>query len=662
MTAAAPLRARGTRRGEGRTAAGALTFLGLALVALVKLSLTATSPGLAPPSSPPTAPPEGQVAPPIRDRAAVPPSQHAYTLEAELDPATHVIAGKGTIDFTNTSARPLGELWVHLYLNAFESTETVFQRGPRGGFRGSRGVHETGSVTVERFVIPALAEHDLWPKGATTPDEPKDRTDIRVPLPRPIAPGEKIRVEVAWTSKLPPVTLRTGYAGTFHMAGQWFPKIAKLEPDGTFAHFPFERLSEFYADFADWDVRVRTPSTFQVGATGTLFEETVDGDHTMRRFRQRAAHDFAFAAGDDLVEQRREHDGVVLRVLAPRGFEEAAALELLVAERGLDILGARYGRYPHPTLTLVHPPSSAPEAGGMEYPALITTGGPWWAPMMGVRFPELVTMHELAHQWFQGIVASNEREHPFLDEGLTSFAELDAMEEIAPGSSASLALGLPLGTVGFYRTRSVDAARFGTVARPARDFTLASDYGDLVYGRSATLLATLDRVWPGELRRALGVYARRHRFGHPGPEELLAVVRAEMGDVAERALRAGLMERGTLNLTVRSAASRAIGDGRHLVEIELGRAGTIMLPVDIDVVDEGGEVYRLSWDGMAAGVALSLETSAPVARVVVDPELRVLCDDDLSDNAWSARGPSAAGRILGASSFVARALLAGVTP
>jgi hypothetical protein len=639
-------------RGEARAAAGALTFLGLASVALVKLAVGAASPGLAP---------EHAALLPAR-LAATPAAPHAYTLEADLDPAAHTIAGKGTIDFVNTSRRPIDELWVHLYLNAFESEETVFQRGPRGGFRGGGRSAETGSITVERFAIPAWGDDDLWPAGATTPGEPKDRTDIRVALPRAVPPGDSVRIAIAWTSKLPPVTLRTGYAGTFHMVGQWFPKIAKLEPDGTFAHFPFERLSEFYADFAEWDVRVRTPASFVVGATGREVEATPDGDHVIRRFTQRQAHDFAFAAGDRLVERRATHGAVELRALGPPGFETALELELKVAARGLDLLGARYGTYPHPTLTIVHPPSAAPEAGGMEYPALITTGGPWWAPVAGARFTELVTMHELAHQWFQGTVASNEREHPFLDEGLTSFAELEAMEEIAPGSTASAVFGLDFGTLGFYRSRSVEAARLGTVARAARDFSLGSDYGDLVYGRTATQLATLDRVWPRELRRALGVYARRHRFAHPGPSDLLAVVRTEMGDVAADALRAGLMERGTVDFVVRNVASRALGDGRHVVDVDVGRAGAIVLPVEIDVIDEAGDVYRTTWDGRAPGAVVSVETSAPVARVVVDPELRVVCDGDLFDQTWSAEGARTSGRTLGATSFVARVLLAGVGP
>ena len=91
-------------------------------------------------------------------------------------------------------------------------------------------------------------------------------------------------------------------------------------------------------------------------------------------------------------------------------------------------LNRRYGRYPYPTLTVVHPPEGAANAGGMEYPTLITTGGPWFAPYSGVHGIQAVTVHELGHQWFYGLVATNEHDYPFLDEGLNSFAEYDALK------------------------------------------------------------------------------------------------------------------------------------------------------------------------------------------------------------------------------------------
>ncbi|MBL8743410.1 MAG: M1 family peptidase, partial [Myxococcales bacterium] len=179
----------------------------------------------------------------------------SYTLAASLDVDRHVISGTGSIMFVNVSDAPLSALFVHLYLNAFEHERTVFRRERSLGFRGWDRVDEPGHVAVKRFRW-REESRELWPAGAHTPGDPEDRTDIEVPLPRPIRPGETATFEIEFESQLPSVVLRTGFAGSFHMAGQWFPKLAKLEPDGTFAHFPFQRFSEFYADFGDYDVTI----------------------------------------------------------------------------------------------------------------------------------------------------------------------------------------------------------------------------------------------------------------------------------------------------------------------------------------------------------------------------------------------------------------------
>lgn len=585
-----------------------------------------------------------------------------YELRVALDPVTHRLVGEGTIDLVNVARSAIDHVWVHLYLNGFESERTVFQRGPSLGFRGGGG-GVGGRIDVRRFAVPAWGAEDLWPHDATTPGEPDDRTDIRVPLGRSVAPGEVVQFEVAWDATLPPVSLRTGWQGSFHMAGQWFPKLAKLEPDGTFAHFPFERLSEFYADFTDWDVTITTPPSFVVGATGVLTEERPHGSNVARRFVQDGVHDFAFAAWDQFREVRAEHRGVAIRCLHPPGGEAAAAREVEVAVRGLDVLGARWGKYPFATLTLVHPPAAAAEAGGMEYPTLITTGGPWWGPLAGARFAELVTVHELAHQWFQGLLASNEREHPFLDEGLTTYAEMDAMDVLVPpGSSASLVLGLPLATTPWYRAAGIGAARRTAIGRAPRDFPSGGDYGALVYGRTATILRTLDRVHGGAVQRALEVYARRHRFGHPTPDDLVRAVREEAGDEAASALSTALFDRGWIDVSLEGVTWRAT-DGGFDVDVAVARAGPLSLPVDIEVLDEAGASHRARWDGRAETATVTLRLPAPPRFAVVDPEHHLLLDDDLLDGTWAARAaPPVAGRTLGATSFLARAALAVLGP
>src|SRR5262249_37149894 len=152
---------------------------------------------------------------------------------------------------------------------------------------------------------------DLWPSAEkTTPEDPDDQTDIRVPLPRDVAPGEKLTFDVAWDDKLPGVWQRTGYGGNCHMAARWFPRIARLEEDGRWAHFPFYHLTEFYSDFGTYDVTLDVPENFVVGATGSRVTSSRDGGRSVLRYVQGDVHDFAWTAWDRFREENAEASGI----------------------------------------------------------------------------------------------------------------------------------------------------------------------------------------------------------------------------------------------------------------------------------------------------------------------------------------------------------------
>jgi hypothetical protein len=492
-------------------------------------------------------------------------------------------------------------------------------------------VHDFGSIDVEELFVRELGQ-DVWPIGATTPGDPDDETDIRVELPRAVEPGETITLDMTWRARLPAIALRTGHHGRFHMVGQWFPKLARLEPDGTWAHFPFHHLAEFYADFGSYDVTIDVPEGFVVGATGQLVHEARGDGRVERTFLQDDVHDFAFTAWDGFEEATSETaDGVDLRCLYPKGHERSAAIELDTVRFGIERLGRLYGRYPYRTLTIVHPPEGATEAGGMEYPTLITTGGEWYLPLSGARLVDLVTIHELAHQWFYGMVATNESAHPFLDEGLTSFAEADVMEARFPGSSANVPrFGFSVGVPALFRAGSLEASKNAPVAQPSSDFATGLDYGALVYARAAVALLSLGGAYGDDaVRGALGVYARRYRFKHPGPSELLAVLREALGDDAAEALRVALFERGWVDYVVDDIDPSAGDHGRALVR----RRGTIALPVDVDLIGQDGRVERVRWTAKESAAWLAYPGPSSLAGVVIDPEHRLLLDEDLSNNA-----------------------------
>jgi len=641
-----------------------------------------------PPPAPPRTPREDQPPPRIgeafdRDDALPRDARivASYRLEAKLDAEAHRIHGKGTLIWRNASSRPTDELYFHLYLNAFKNNRSAFLRSPFGAGRSGRTARTWGYMDVSRLAVREMDGVDVWPPaGKRHGDDPDDETDVRVPLPRPVAPGETLHLDVEWTSQLPEIVERTGYSRDFHMVAQWFPKIARREADGTWAHFPFNAKGEFYADFGEYDVTLDVPEGVVVGATGALEEAQTSGGRTRVRHVARDVHDFAWTAWKGFRERGETVDGVRVRVLFPPGNDRNAEAALRAVRHGLAFLGRAYGRYPYRDLTVVHPPAHAPAAGGMEYPTLITTGGPWYTAY-GSSVVERVTLHELAHQWFYGLVATNEQAFPFLDEGLATYAEARAMHALeGVGDGASLG-GFEIAGHAYLRAVGVEAGHDDVIGRPAADFVSFGKMGALVYARTGTLLETLARVYGDGVDRALGRYARRYRFEHPGPKHLVAAFREVVGDDAADALSAALFEGGWVDFAVgeidRGTRRLPAGvfddergrkteepprgeDAEHPGRVVVYRRGTLRLPVNVDIHLEDGTRLRKRWDGRDRWHTLATEGSPPVAAVV-DPDLHVLLDDDLTNNA-GRRGPARVPRLVERGLYAAELLLGVVGP
>jgi hypothetical protein len=617
------------------------------------------------PPSPLSAPPAPSGAP------SSPPSEPAlrehaddvvdYTLRARLDPVAHTVHGDGTIRWKNTSSVGVRELWLHLYLNAFKNERSTFLREPAAGSRGSGALHEWGTIDLRALWLRSAdgtgTGDNLLGGVELSRDGDEDETDARVPLPRAIAPGETITLDVTWDDKLPSVIERTGYAGSFHFVGQWFPKVARLESDGSWAHFPFHHLAEFYADFGTYDVTLDVPDTFTIGATGPAVESRHDGAWLVERHVQSDVHDFAWTAYDHFRTKEESIAGVDVRVLYPVGFDKDAERELASVRFALPYFAAKYGPYPYTVLTLVHPPEAASEAGGMEYPTLITTGGPWYgAPL--TRLIELVTIHEFGHQYFYGLLASNEMLWPFLDEGVNSYAEEDALAAMFGPGSAIAAPGLTVSDAAFQGVVSSGVAHDAPVAQPAYAFATGRLYSGLVYERTGALLETLRRVYGDPaMDRSLGGYARAFRFLHPGPEDLLKSFADGMGGDAAAMLRRGLFEKGWVDYAVaevvshRDGAPQGIFDrdgkretvasgetnaGDYVGWVLVERRGTLRFPVDVILVLGNGERRRVTWDGEGGSTRIPYRGAAPLVAAIVDPDQKVLIDDDMANNHGAA--------------------------
>lgn len=665
----------------------AIESIGYALVGAlgVVLGLRTIAPN--PPKMPTEAP---HVEPPPGGWPALPTTSDRvvkYVLEAKLDPETHLVEGKETITLRNTSSAPLSDLRLHLYLNAFKNDRTLFRRARVSGFRGE---HEGEAGFVDVLKLAKIGDDgvatDLWPSHefvAHTGEYPQDplekdakspvagaaldETDVRVPLgEQTVAPGATATFEVQFRDQLPEITERTGYHDRYHFVGQWFPKLAKLNDDGSWAAFPFHHVAEFYADYGSYDVTIDVPASYVIGATGPRVDGKVEGGRRVERHVIDDVHDFAWTAWNEYVVREEQEGHVRLHFLSPPGYESAVEREVLSVRWTLRALGARFGEYPYDDLTVVHPPEGAEEAGGMEYPTLITTGGPWW-PAHGTNEVEGVTVHELGHQWFYGLIGTNEVEWPAGDEGFNSWEELGVMEGLFGKGTATSIGDFTLDWLSFAR-RGTDPNFDEPVFQPAYDFANGAAYGGRVYGATSTILETLHRSYGAKFDTAMGVYTRRYRFAHPTPEQWLAVIKQIAGDDCAAAARAALFEPGSLDfyveqlVTAKRASPNGYFDGEKGREKKttnekenekanlgwtnvtwIGRRGAeVDLPVEVELRFKDGtrrrEIVRFGPFAPShhpgSGVWRRIDADGPseLVSVVVDPDLKIPMDRTRNDN------------------------------
>jgi len=523
---------------------------------------------------------------------------------------------------------------------------------------------DAGSLSITRLSIDNPEGPEIWSRAEpTTPGDPDDTTDRRVPLLETLQPDQTLVLYVEFETKLPFLVERMGWVEDFFSVAQWFPKLARLEDDGTWRHFPYEPLAEFSADFGDYDITVNTPERMIIAAPGQRSEISRAKGRVVTRFQMNGVHDFAFFASPRFIESETKSNGVRIHIYAPPGHQRNVETEISCLGFGLDRFQKMFGDYPYPELIVVHPPDVAAAAGGMEYPGLIVTGGPWYSSWSGLRNLEAVVLHELAHQWFYGIIATDEARYPVLDEGLATWAEFDALRALfGPGSAFS----------GFGITVSVDATAMaantlygdaGPLARPASGFHGFRELAATIYARTGLLFETLANVYGAEkLRQALHHYAEAQRFQHPNPDALVDAIETEMGNDAAQNLRIALDSNTWVDYRVEQLSTKEIDNSHWANTVQLAQRGSLRFPVTVSLKLKSGDVIQRELTSSDPNTTWNFTTSSPLESAFIDSEGRILIESRRDNNALFRKSPPQPVALFERTAYYVALALSGVLP
>ena len=610
-----------------------------------------------------TTPGRGRPAQPLSTRIV------SYQIDARLDPQHKTVDAIETLTYRNLTGQALDVFPFHLYLNAFQPQSTFMTEvrlaGTRGAGPGSAwDPKHYGAIEVKSFEVAGMGDLTRQIEFIQPDDGNKnDHTVFQVKLPRPVPAGADIRFRIAFHDQLPEVVERTGYKRNFFMVGQWFPKVGVWWHDGWNCH-QFHATSEFFADFGTFDVATTVPENYVLGATGDPVASAhhPDGTKTVT-WHAEDIHDFSWTASPDfrLVEDSWTGSAgpVKIHLLMSPGHLRQTARYLDSLKGTLDRFDRWYGPYPYDRITLVDPPHGGGDAGGMEYPTLITGGTVWWEPR-GLREAEGVAVHEFGHQYWYGMVATNEFEEAWLDEGINSYTEVKIMDSLyGQGRSGVDLWGLTLDDGSLQRLEYLSQPDTDPLTRFAYKFMNANAYGDVTYGKTATVLVTLEGlIGEDTMRRAVQTYFMRYRFTHPTGEDFLKTIEEVSGQNLRWYFDQAVYGTNVLDYEVLSIQSDRVDwyekkpppakEGQTLYRdaVLVHRKGDFIFPVEVEIKFSNGEKVRERWDGRDRWVRFTYERKARVVSAELDPDHKIPLDRDFFNNSKTEAPDSRAKRKL----------------
>ena len=584
------------------------------------------------------------------------PRNASYEIDVRLDHSARTLTGRETIRWRNISANPTRELQFHLYWNAWRNAESTWLRERRlaGATTAPRsdgwGSTDVSAIRVQQGSSASPADLTSQMRFIAPDDgNAEDRTVMAVALPYEVQPNETIQIDVEWKAKIPRPFARTGYVDDYYFIAQWFPKLGVLEDRGWNTH-QFHASTEFSSDYGVYDLRLTVPRGFVLGSSGqqTLRVDNEDGT-TTHHYHGEDIHDAAWTASPNYIQvtRRFEHPTlppVDMRLLllpdhadqADRFFDSTAA--------ALKYYGEWFGPYPYGYVTIVDPAFQS-QADGMEYPTFFTGRARWIAPG-GVTVPESTTLHEAGHQFWYGIVGSNEFEHAWMDEGFNTFSTARALEQVyTPNFTERRYFGgfIPWVFRDLPVRRDIDGNRlpgFRPAAEADAQATPTHRYWPstatfISYNKTALWLHTLERHlgWP-TLQRIMSTYFERYKFRHPYPEDFFAIVNDVSGKDMTWFFDQVYRGSNEFDYGVQDFSSVRLQADRETYQtiVVARRFGEAIFPVDVETTFKNGETITEKWDGVDRRTIYTYERPSQAVSVRVDPNRVMLLDVNYTNN------------------------------
>jgi hypothetical protein len=563
-----------------------------------------------------------------------------FIINVKLDDVKNEFTADEKIEYINNSPSELTFIYMHLWPNAYkDNTTALYKQLLEEGNTQFYYAKEDEKGYIDQLDFKINGESATW-------ELLKDSIDIcKLYLNKPLKSGEKIDITTPFHVKIPSGKIsRMGHIGQSYQITQWYPKPAVFDNNG-WNYIPYLTQGEFYSEFGTFDVSITLPKNYVLGATGDL----VDGEKELDwlnqkvketeaintydskelsfpksdtatktlRFKQTNVHDFAWFCDKRYhvlkgeIETPHTKHKVTTWVMFTNAEGDLWKNSIKYMNDAVYYYSLWNGDYPYNHCTAVDGTISA--GGGMEYPNITVIGSSSTPFMLDV-----VITHEVGHNWFYGMLGSNERKHAWMDEGINSFNENRYIETKYP--EQKLVGNLGDGKIGKafdlkqYKHKSEYYLSYLLAARknedqpielPAYDYT-GLNYGGVVYAKTALVFDYL-MAYLGEKKmdEAMQQYFNEWHYKHPQPKDFRAIIEQVSGK--DLSWFFDDLINSTKKLDYKITSSHQNEDGSW--DIGIKNTGEIKGPIFVQGLKDEKLKAMVIYDGFEGNQTISFPTS-----------------------------------------------------
>lgn len=456
-------------------------------------------------------------------------------IKATLNDTANTLNGNISMRYKNNSPDTLHYIWIHLWPNAYKNDRTALSDQLLGNGRTDfyfSKEENKGYINRLNFKVDD--------EVAEIKDHPRHQDIVQLILPKPLAPGTSITIQTPFNVKIPHVFSRSGHVGNSFQLTQWYPKPAVYDKKG-WHPMPYLDQGEFYSEFGNYNVTITLPEAYKVAATGKMLSKNVADTMQTLLFAQDNVHDFAWFASKDYVVK---HDTLQLQSKIidvnifhfPRS-EKSWLNGIELIKQAVKTKSQWIGEYPYPVVTVVEEPAGSHASyGGMEYPTITILSA-----SQNEKALDFLINHEVGHNWFQGILGSNERKHPWMDEGMNSYYDKryglyrynSGGADVINSNSQFIKKREPDDITATLLSTVVNIKKDQPIETASENFT-TYNYNLVAYEKTAQWMQLLEK----ELGIALfdsvmKTYFSHWQFKHPYPEDFKALAEEISGKKLE---------------------------------------------------------------------------------------------------------------------------------